>query len=29
MLALLSAFSLQPLTLVHAATTIDAVNQYA
>jgi len=29
LLALLSAFSLQPSTLVHAASTIDAANKYA
>src|SRR5208337_5158283 len=29
LLALLSAFSLQPSALVHAATTIDAANKYA
>jgi hypothetical protein len=29
LLALLSAFSLQPFTLLHAATTIDAANRYA
>jgi hypothetical protein len=29
LLALLSAFSLQPSALLHAATTIDAVNRYA